>query len=166
MDQPIGITLLGCGVVGGGVVRILTGQAELLRQRTGLRLEIRRVVVRDPGKRRDLPKPIQVETDIRAAIDAPDTQIVVELMGGTVMAKAAIEHALRSGKPVVTANKSLLAAHGPELFALARKHDTCIAFEASCGGGIPIIDALQKGLAANRIDALVGIVNGTCNVIL
>jgi homoserine dehydrogenase len=166
MDQPIGITLLGCGVVGGGVVRILTDQAELLRQRTGLRLEVRHVVVRHPEKHGKLPKPVQVGTDLRAAIDAPDTQLVVELMGGTGMAKAAIEHALKSGKPVVTANKSLLAAHGPELFALARKHQTCIAFEASCGGGIPIIDALQKGLAANRIDALVGIVNGTCNVIL
>src|SRR5206468_12403425 len=98
--------------------------------------------------------------------DAPEADIIVELIGGTGMAKAAIEHALKLGKPVVTANKSLLAARGAELFALARKHNTCIAFEASCGGGIPIIDALQKGLVANRIDALVGIVNGTCNFIL
>jgi len=93
-------------------------------------------------------------------------QIVVELIGGTEAAGQFVERALKLGKPVITANKSLLSARGPELFALARKHNTCIGFEASCGGGVPIIHALRVGLAANRIDALVGIVNGTCNVIL
>ena len=166
MSKSIGLTLLGCGTVGSGVMKILAEQAELLKRRTGLNLELRHLVVRDLGKPRPVPANAKVSTDLRDAIDAPDADIIVELIGGTGMAKAAIEHALKLGKPVVTANKSLLAAHGAELFALARKHNTCIAFEASCGGGIPIIDALTKGLIANRIDALVGIVNGTCNVIL
>src|SRR5205807_712207 len=109
---------------------------------------------------------LPLTTDAHAAIDDPRVQIVVELMGGTTTAGTLVERALRLGKPVITANKSLLAARGPELFALARQHNTCIAFEASCGGGIPIVDALCRGLVANRIDALVGIVNGTCNVIL
>src|SRR5438132_6365092 len=121
MSKSIGITLLGCGTVGSGVVTILKNQAELLRRRTGLELEIRHIVVRDTRKPRALPPNIDVGSDLRAAIDAPDADIIVELMGGTGMAKAAIEHALSLGKPVVTANKSLLAAHGAELFALARK---------------------------------------------
>ena len=164
-ESTIGICLLGCGVVGGGVVKILTQQAELLQRRAGLKFDIRHVVVRDPGKRpanSDFP----ISSDGLAAIDDPKVQIVLELMGGAMPAGEWVERALKLGKPVVTANKSLLAARGPELFALARRHNTCIAFEASCGGGIPIIDALQRGLVANRIDALVGIVNGTCNVIL
>src|SRR3954447_24781913 len=165
-DNPIGISLLGCGVVGGGVVRLLSEQRELLERRTGLRFDLRHVVVRDPARygahKRDLP----YTTDTAAAIDDPKVAIVIETIGGTTAAAAAIERALRLGKPVVTANKSLLATKGPDLFALARKHNACIAFEASCGGGIPIIDAISRGLVANRIDALVGILNGTCNVIL
>lgn len=165
MSESIGICLLGCGIVGGGVVKILAEQADLLQRRAGLGFDLRHVVVRDMARhiaRRKLP----LTTDAQAAIDDPKVQIVVELMGGTTTAAVLVERALKLGKPVVTANKSLLAARGPELFALARRHNTCIAFEASCGGGIPIIDALQRGLIANRIDALVGIVNGTCNVIL
>jgi len=165
-EKTVGITLLGCGTVGGGVVSILRQQRELLRARTGLTLELRHVVVRDradyPPEHAELP----MSTDAAAAIDDPASDVVVELIGGTGVAGQFIERALNLGKPVVTANKSLLAARGPELFALARRKDACIAFEASCGGGIPIIDALQRGLLANRIDALLGIVNGTCNVIL
>jgi homoserine dehydrogenase len=166
-DRSIGIALLGCGVVGGGVLRILTEQREMLRRRTGVTFDVRHVVVRDAAKPRSQPTPnLKPGTDAGAAIESKDTDVVIELIGGTAAAKSAIEHALRLGKPVVTANKSLLAAHGVELFALAKKHNTCIAFEASAGGGIPIIQALMRGLVANRIDALVGIVNGTCNVIL
>jgi homoserine dehydrogenase len=105
-------------------------------------------------------------TDAATAIDDPNTNIVVELIGGTGVAAELIERALRLGKSVVTANKALLAARGPELFALARKHGASIGFEASCAGGIPVINALVNGLVANRIEALVGIVNGTCNFIL
>jgi homoserine dehydrogenase len=166
MDESISITLLGCGVVGSGVVKILSEQRDLLRQRAGVSFDVRHVVVRDPARHPDLRGAMPMTTDAVAAIDDPRVQVVVELMGGFDPAFQHIQRALRLGKPVVTANKSLLAERGPELFAAARKHNTCIAFEASCGGGIPIIDALCKGLVANRVDALVGIVNGTCNVIL
>lgn len=137
----------------------------MLRQRTGLSFSIRHVVVRDLSKARG-KLPVSPTTDAAAALSDPKVDIVVELIGGTSVAGDYVEQALKAGKPVVTANKSLLASRGPELFALARKHKTCIAFEASCGGGIPIIDGLKNGLVANRIDALVGIVNGTCNFIL
>jgi len=165
-DKTVGIALLGCGVVGGGVANILLAQRELIRRRTGIDLELRHVVVKSreeyPPNAADLP----MSLDANAAIDDPASQIVVELIGGTGVAGTFIERALRLGKPVVTANKSLLAQRGRELFALARKHNTAIAFEASCGGGIPIIEALLRSLVANRIDALLGIVNGTCNFIL
>jgi homoserine dehydrogenase len=104
--------------------------------------------------------------DANAAIDDPASDVIVELIGGTGVAFTFVERALKLGKPVVTANKALLAVKGPELFKLAREKNTCIAFEASAGGGIPIIDVLQRGLIANRVDALLGIVNGTCNFIL
>jgi homoserine dehydrogenase len=165
-DKPLGICLLGCGIVGGGVASILAEQREMLRRRAGVRSEIVHVVVRDVAKHRKSHGELPLTTDAEAAIDDPRVSVVVELIGGTERAATLVERALRAGKSVVTANKSLLAAKGPELFALARKHGACIAFEASCGGGIPIIDALCRGLVANRIDALVGIVNGTCNVIL
>jgi homoserine dehydrogenase len=165
-ENPIGITLLGGGIVGSGVIRLLTEQAEMLRRRAGLSFELRHLVVRDLKKYAPKFPGLPLTTDAEGAIDDPKTQIVIELIGGTTTAGALVERALRLGKPVVTANKSLLAARSPELFALARRHNSCIAFEASCGGGIPIIDAICRGLVANRIDALVGIVNGTCNTIL
>ncbi len=164
-ERAIGVALLGCGVVGGGVLRILEEQAELIARRTGVRFDLRHVALKDLSERADRPD-LPRTTDAKAAIDDPKVQLVVELIGGTGVAGDFIQRALSLGKPCVTANKSLLAARGPELFALARKHQTCIGFEASCGGGIPIIAALTGGLLANRIDALLGIVNGTCNVIL
>jgi homoserine dehydrogenase len=164
-ERNVGIALLGCGVVGGGVASILIDQRDLLRQRTGLNFDLRHVIVRDP-KKADRRAGLPIGTDAAAAIADPKVDLIVELIGGTTVAGQYIEAALKAGKPVVTANKSLLAVRGPELFQLARKHDACIAFEASCGGGIPIINALTHGLVANRIDALVGIVNGTCNFIL
>jgi homoserine dehydrogenase len=163
MAEVLGITLLGYGTVGGGVVKILREQSERIAERAGVRFEIRHVVIRDREKRGDdLPFTI----DANSAIDDPQVKIVVELIGGVETAASLTERALSHGKHVVTANKSLLASKGPALFASARRHNACIAFEASCGGGIPIIEALQRGLLANRIDALVGIVNGTCNTIL
>jgi homoserine dehydrogenase len=165
-QRSIGIALLGCGVVGGGVVKILTEQREMLRCRTNLSFDLRHIVVRNPGKRLAANMPTPFSTDAAAAIDDPAVNVVIELIGGTDLAGQYVERALRLGKPVITANKSLLSQRGAELFAMARKHNTCIGFEASCGGGVPIINALRMGLAGNRIDALVGIVNGTCNVIL
>jgi homoserine dehydrogenase len=166
-NRTIGVTLLGYGTVGKGVERILREQADLLRDRTGSRFELRHVVVRDPLKHAaDAETRLPFTTDPATAIDDPGVHVVIELFGGISPALELIQRALRHGKHVVTANKSLLAAKAMDLFAVARHHGACIAFEASCGGGIPIIRALQDGLLANRIDALVGIVNGTCNVIL
>lgn len=165
-SKTIGIALLGCGTVGGGVVNILTQQRSLLRQRTGIDFVLRHVAVRSredyPPQADELP----MTTDANAAIDDPATDVVIELIGGTGAAAALVRRALEAGKAVVTANKALLAVRGRELLALARKNNTVIAFEASAGGGIPIIEALKQGLVANRIDALLGIVNGTCNFIL
>lgn len=166
MSKTIGIALLGSGIVGEGVLRILDTQTDRFRDRYGVSFDVRHVVVRDADKKRTFVKDHPVSTDAEKAMDDPSVQVVVELMGGVDRAGALIERALKLGKTVVTANKSLLAARGSELFALARKHNTSIAFEASCGGGIPIIDALLRGLAANDIRALVGIINGTCNYIL
>jgi homoserine dehydrogenase len=167
MTSPIGVSILGLGIVGGGTVELLNRRSDSIAKRLGRPVEIRHVVVRDPAKARDIQLPSGVvHTDALKAIDDPAVSVVVELIGGHDPARQYIERALSKGKSIVTANKSLLAAHGPELFAAARKHGQCIAFEASCAGGIPIIDALTRGLSANAIRGLVGIVNGTCNFIL
>ena len=160
MGQKIGVCLLGCGVVGGGVQKILREQRDLLRARTDVDFELVHVAVKD---RNDYPpdhEKLPMTTDANAAIDDTRSQVIIELIGGTGVAGTFVERALKLGKPVVTANKSLLAARGPDLFALARKHNTCIGFEASCGGGIPIIGSLLQGLIANDVQALLGIVNG------
>jgi homoserine dehydrogenase len=168
-QKSLGVTLLGCGTVGAGVATILTAQRELLTRRTGTSFELRHVFVRNPSTppagAKGLPG-LPLTGDAQEAIDDPRTDVVIELLGGTTVAYELVKRALSLGKPVITANKALLATKGPELFALARSKGTCIAFEASVGGGIPIIDALQRGLVANRVDALLGIVNGTCNFIL
>ncbi len=164
--RTIGVTLLGCGTVGGGVVSVLLKQRELLRQRTGVDFVLRHVVVKSEAEYPPNAGELPMSLDANAAIDDPASDVVIELIGGTGVAYAFVKRALELGKPVVTANKALLAAKGPELFKLAREKNTCLAFEASAGGGIPIIDALQRGLIANRVDALLGIVNGTCNFIL
>ena len=164
--REVGVTLLGCGTVGGGVVNVLTEQREMLRRRTGIDFVLRHVVVKSEAEYPPNASELPMSTDAASAIDDPKTDVVIELIGGTGVAFTFVERALKLGKPVVTANKALLAARGVELFALARQKNTCIAFEASAGGGIPIIDALQRGLVANRVDALLGIVNGTCNFIL
>jgi len=165
-DKTVDVAILGCGTVGGGVVNILRDNHDMLLGRTGIDFQLRHVVVKDRSEYPPNAPELPMSTDANAAIDDPASEVVLELIGGTTIAGTLIERALRLGKPVVTANKSLLALRGHELFALARKHDTCIAFEASVGGGIPIIDAVLRGLVANRIDAILGIVNGTCNFIL
>ncbi len=168
-DDPVKVALIGCGTVGSGVVKLLVEQAELYTARLGRPIVIGPVLCRaeDVG-----PATAQVPEgglvhDVDAFFDrAADCQVVLELAGGKTFAKTVVERALEAGKHVVTANKALLAAHGRELFALARKHGVSIAFEASCGGGIPFITALQHNLPANRATALYGILNGTCNYIL
>src|SRR5947199_2553193 len=165
--EPLNIALLGCGTVGGGVARLLLEQQERLAARAGRPLLLRRVVVRDPARPRPVALPPELLTaDLRQVLDDPEVHAAAELVGGTGWARRAVLDLLAAGKHVVTANKALLALHGPEIFDAGRRHNRAIAFEASVGGGIPIIAALCQGLAANQILSLQGILNGTCNFIL
>jgi homoserine dehydrogenase len=166
MDQ-LNLGMIGGGTVGSGVFHALQQNAELMAARTGIRVTIRKVAV----KAFDEPRPYPIAEKLmtlnwREVIEDPEIQIVSELVGGTGIAKTMIAAALERGKAVVTANKALISAHGPKLFALARKHNTNLYFEASVAGGIPIIKVLREGLVGNRIDRIDGIVNGTCNYIL
>jgi len=165
--ETCGVAIVGCGTVGGATATILTRDAEVLAGRTAPRPELRYVVDVDfaNARRLGLDEGLFCD-DLDRALADPDVAVVAELIGGETAARQVIEKALRAGKHVVTANKALLAHHGPALCALARERGVCLAFEASCGGGIPIVRALTDGLLANRIDALYGIVNGTCNFIL
>jgi homoserine dehydrogenase len=163
--RRVNVGLLGCGTVGRGFVELLGRERERIRSRHGVDVAIRRILVRDAGKQRTGINPALVTT---SAIDVLDDgcDIIVELVGGVHAAGAFVRRALRNGHDVVTANKALLADAGRELFATARTHDARIGFEASVCGGIPIIGALQRGLAGDRIDSITGILNGTCNYIL
>ncbi len=166
-DNRVGVALVGCGTVGSGVVRLLVKNHDLLVARSGLDVQLRHVVDVDFTRARAEGVDASVfRTDIADALNDPNTDVVVELVGGTTLARTFVERAVAAGKHVVTANKALLAHHGTDLWAKARAHGVCIAFEASCVGGVPVIGALLGGLLANEIDALYGIVNGTCNYIL
>ena len=166
-ETTVRIGIAGFGVVGAGVAKILLEQADYIAQRTGLRLEPACVVDKDTKTQRPVQLPSGLLTsDMDRLLSDPSISIAVELVGGTTAARDIELKMLKAGKDVVTANKALLAEHGPELFAAAKAAGRCIAFEASCAGGIPIISALRTGLAANRITALYGILNGTCNYIL
>ncbi len=165
--ERVAVGLLGVGTVGAGVVRLMRERADEIAARAGWRVELKWAVVRDPKKPRPVALDgIEVVTDPRRVIDDPEVSVVVETMGGTDPTLRVVLDALAAGKDVVTANKALLAEHGREVFAQARKHGRAVAFEASVGGGIPIVQALEVGLAANRVTALAAIVNGTCNFIL
>ena len=167
MADKIGIGIIGCGAVGSAVVRILLEQGRSLTARTGLDLELRHVIVQDTHKERpvDIPKDI-LSNDPAQPLADPDTHIILELIGGVDTPMDLILEALRCGKDVVTANKALLALRGGPIFAAAREAGRCIAFEAAVGGGIPLIESVRRGLIANEIDAVYGILNGTCNYIL
>jgi homoserine dehydrogenase len=167
MTEPLGVALVGCGTVGGGVAKLLLEHPDRLAARAGRPLALRRVVVRHPDKPRAVALPPGVlTTDLDAVLRDPRVQVVAELVGGVEWARQAVLRALAAGKDVVTANKALLATHGVEIFDAARKHGRAIAFEASVAGGVPIIAALTQSLAANHILSLQGILNGTCNYIL
>lgn len=161
------VGMVGMGTVGTGVARLLTGEGERLERRAGRKIVLTKVAVRDPGRRREIDlgagvvcgDPLDVARD--AGID-----VLVELVGGIDTARRVVLAALDAGKDVVTANKALLCAHGPELFGRAREQGRCIAFEASVAGGIPIIAALGQSMAANQITAIEAIINGTSNYIL
>jgi len=165
--KEIGLGLLGFGTVGVGVVRGLQENGELMASRLGVKLVLRRIADLDLESDRGVTVDRGIlTTDAKAVIDDPDVDVVIELVGGTGVAKKFVLRALEQGKPVVTANKALLADFGAEIFDLARDMQTDIYFGASVGGGIPIIRALREGLSANRIQSIHGILNGTCNYIL
>src|SRR6478752_9136267 len=167
MDERVRVGILGCGHVGGALVRLIHDHADVIEARAGVPLEVARVAVHDLTKDRDLPLPSRCFTDDAAAVvDDPDVDIVVEVIGGIEPARRLIVDALMGGKPVVTANKELVATHGRELFETAEGAGVDILFEASVGGGIPLIRPLRESLAGDRIRRITGIVNGTTNYIL
>jgi homoserine dehydrogenase len=165
--QQVNLGMIGGGTVGGGVYQALHRNAELLAARLGLQLRLRRIAVKafDEPRKVHIPRRLMT-THWREVVEDSKTDLVVELAGGTTVARTMVLAALGRGKPVVTANKALISAHGPELFEAARRHGTNLYYEASVGGGIPIIKALREGFVGNRITHLYGIVNGTCNYIL
>jgi len=166
-DKTIKIGLVGFGTVGSGVVKILLEDSDYIKAKTGIKLELAKIVDVDTKKERPVKLPAGILTnDLNSILNDKDIQIAIELVGGTKIAKDIQLKMLAAGKDVITANKALLAEHGSELYTAAHKADKCIAFEASCAGGIPIISAIRTGLAANKIKAIYGIVNGTCNYIL
>lgn len=166
-EKPMGIGLLGLGTVGRGVYRILKENAHLIEQRVGVPLVVRRILVRDTGKDRGIElESGLLTTRAEDVLDDPGVDIVVEVMGGIEPAFTYAKRALLSGKSLVTANKDMVAARGKELFAAAEAGRSELLFEASVGGGIPIIRPLKLCLAANRIKQVIGIINGTTNYML
>ncbi|MFN0068195.1 MAG: homoserine dehydrogenase [Limisphaerales bacterium] len=165
--RQVNLALIGAGTVGGGVVQALQRHGPRLAARLGVRFHLAKVAVRDPRRARDFSLPAGVVTrDWREAALAPGVDIVVEVMGGTTTARDVARATLGLGRPLVTANKALLSAHGEELFSLAAAHGTNLHYEASVAGGIPIIKVLRESLVGNRVTRLFGILNGTCNYIL
>ncbi len=165
--KPINVGLLGIGTVGGGTWEVLGRNADEIQRRAGRAIRITKVADKDVKKARALVKgKAKVTADAYEVVRARDIDIVIELIGGTTIARDLVLEAIRNGKQVVTANKALLATHGNEIFKAAQKKGVMVAFEASVAGGIPIIKALREGLAANRIEWIAGIINGTSNFIL
>lgn len=165
--KTVQIGILGLGTVGAGTAETLIRQRELIRARTGLDLVLAKAADLDLDRDFGFPIPANVLTsNADEVIQDPEIRIVVELIGGTTVARTLTLKALAAGKSVVTANKALLAEHGPELYAAAENAGVDLFFEASVAGGIPIIKALREGLVANPITRICGIMNGTCNYIL
>ena len=165
--RVIQVGMFGLGVVGSGVVEILHRNRELIQSRLGADLRIVKAVVRDPRKARNLPlEGVAVSGDPAAILDDPKIDIVVELIGGTDLARTVVLKAIDAGKAVVTANKALLAECAREIFPKVYAKNTPLGMEASVAGGIPVLRALREGLAGDRILEICGIVNGTCNYIL
>ncbi len=161
------IGLLGCGTVGGALVDLLDARRATITARTGVELRIGAIAVRDTAKHQDrLADPSLLATDTAAVVADPEVDIVVELIGGTDPALTLVRTALENGKPVITGNKELLAAHGPELYAVAAEHGVDLLFEAAVAGGIPLIRPLRESLVGEDISRVMGIINGTTNYIL
>ena len=161
------IGLLGCGTVGGALVDLLDARRATITARTGVELRIGAIAVRDTAKHQDrLADPSLLTSDTAAVVADPEVDIVVELIGGTDPALTLVRTALENGKPVITGNKELLAAHGPELYAVAAEHGVDLLFEAAVAGGIPLIRPLRESLVGEDIRRVMGIINGTTNYIL
>ena len=166
-EKRVKIGIVGFGTIGSGVAKLILEDADSIAARTGLRLELVCVVDIDTTSERPIKLPEGILTDDFNRLLNNDTiEIGIETVGGIDAAKQIQIQMLEAGKNVVTANKALLAEYGNELYRVARQNNKCIAFEASCAGGIPIISAIRTGLTANNITAMYGIVNGTCNYIL
>src|SRR5438477_3515535 len=164
---PVRVGVLGCGNVGAALVELLARDADVIASRTGIRLEVARVAVRNVAKERPVQLPPGTLThDAEAVVSDPEIEVVVEVIGGIEPARMLILQALKSGKPVVTANKELLANVGGELFEAASNAGLDLLYEASVAGGIPLIRPLRESLAGERIRRVMGIVNGTTNYIL
>lgn len=165
--REVGVGIIGIGTVGAGVVQVLQENAAEIERRLGARLRVVRVADKDIDTDRGVPMDRAVlTTDADEVLENPEVQIVVELIGGYEPAKGFLLQAIANGKHVVTANKALLAVHGDQVFEAARDAGVDIGFEASVGGGIPILRAVREGMAANRIRSVLGILNGTTNYIL
>jgi len=168
MTQPLSVGIAGLGTVGAGVLRVLRDNAEIVAARAGRPVVVTAVSARDRTRDRGVPLTgLRWYEDAAALAADPSVDVVVELIGGSDgPARALVQAAIAAGKPVVTANKALIAVHGAALAADAEKAGVSLAFEAAVAGGIPVIKALREGLAANRISRVAGILNGTCNYIL
>jgi len=164
----IGIGLLGCGVVGSGLVRNLSRHAEDIASRCGAELEIRKIAVRDIARARDIPQAFSslLTEDVSEVVESDEVDIVVELLGGEDVALEAIRKAMKAGKHIVTANKLLLARHGEEIFREAEKFGVEIGLEASVAGAVPIVRTLRESIAGGEVKSVFGIINGTANYIL
>lgn len=165
--KPMNVGLLGIGTVGGGTFTVLTRNEEEITRRAGRPIRIVKVADRNLELAKEVTKgAVDVTDDAFSVVSDPNVDIVVELIGGTTVAKELVLKAIENGKHVVTANKALLAHYGTEIFAAAQKKGVMVAFEAAVAGGIPIIKAVREGLSANRIEWIAGIINGTTNFIL
>ncbi len=165
-STPTYVALVGYGTVGEAVAHSLIKEQSLLREKSGAIIKLKYIIDRDPSSVTIEDSSLIISDDVSAALADKDVSIIIELIGGIDAPRELVRNALSHGKHVVTANKALLAEHGADLLVLAREHGVSIAYEASCGGGIPILRALYSGLISNRIDALYAIINGTCNYIL
>ena len=165
--QQVNLGMIGGGTVGSGVYHALQLNGGLISSRIGIKVNLRKIAVKafDEPRPYEIPRSLMT-TNWQEVVNDPEIQIVIELIGGTTLAKTIILSALKQGKPVITANKALLSAHGEELFEAARDGGANLYYEASVCGGIPIIKSLREGFVGNRITHLYGIVNGTCNYIL
>lgn len=167
MEKKVKVAIVGCGIVGTGVAKILLEQKENIKNRTGVELVLTDIVDKDLKRQRPVTIPAGVlHDDLDKVLNNPEIETVVVVVGGTTFEADIQKKVLASGKNVVTANKALLAERGQEIFSVAREKGKCVAFEASCAGGIPLISSINTGLAANNIQFLIGILNGTCNYIL